>query len=197
MMHYIILLLFSILLLNPSDNADKGWTDEEIASANTAKHAAYLNDVEKETLLYINLVRLYPKKYAALEVPKNILIAKAQKAEWHSYRKSLLKDLNGAQPLQPLLPDSAMTANAKCYAKEMGESGKYGHKRERCKKENFAECCSYGLDTGRDIVLQFLIDYQVQNLGHRKDLLTAYYKKAGLGFDKHIKSDHCLVLVLR
>jgi hypothetical protein len=125
------------------------WETIELEAANTGKNATYLNEVEKETLLYLNLACLYLKKYALLEVPRDMLFSRGEKANWLLYRKSLLKTLNSMQALQALQPDSLMTVNARCFAKESSELGTIGHKHIRCPKENWEECCAYGSATGR------------------------------------------------
>ena len=190
----ILLLTMQSLIVHPESNR---WETAEIAAADTGKHVTYLSEVEKETLLYLNLARLYPKKYALLEVPKDMLFSRSEKTNWLLYRKSLLKTLNSMQPLQALQPDSLMTINAKCFAKESSELGTIGHKRIRCPKQNWEECCAYGSATGRQIVLSLLIDYNVPTLGHRFACQSEINIKAGLGFDSHPRYRYCLVLVMK
>ncbi|WP_242926923.1 CAP domain-containing protein [Pontibacter vulgaris] len=173
------------------------WTAAELRNADTGRNATYLNDTEKETLLYLNLARLYPKKYARVEIPSEMLLTRGEKANWQAYRRSLLKDLNEMKPAATLTPDSYMTSNAKCFAKESGIMGKTGHQRELCKKENFAECNAYGIKEGRAIVMNLLIDYNVPNLGHRKHMLDSTFSSVGIGYDKHVKYRQCLVLVIQ
>lgn len=190
----ILLLTMQSLIGHPESNR---WGTVEIAEANTGKNVTYLNEVEKETLLYLNLARLYPRKYAQIEVPRDMLFSRSEKAKWLLYRKSLLKTLNSMHPLQALQPDSLMTVNAKCFAKESSELGTVGHKRIQCTKENWEECCAYGSATGRQIVLSLLIDYNVPSLGHRYACLSEINTKAGLGFDNHPRYRYCLVLVMQ
>ncbi|WP_162055526.1 CAP domain-containing protein [Pontibacter pamirensis] len=194
---YIIILLILPYLHQQSATEIMKWSAEEVAAANTGKDAIYLNDVEKETLLYLNLARLYPKKYVRLEVPKDIFMVRNEKAKWFSYRNSLVKELNSIQPLEPYYPNEYMTLNAKCFAKESAELGIVGHQRVKCEKENYAECCAYGKKTGREIALQLLIDYDVPSLGHRNDCLAHVYSKVGLGYEEaHPRYGSTLVMVL-
>ncbi|WP_147294295.1 hypothetical protein [Pontibacter diazotrophicus] len=90
-----------------------------------------------------------------------------------------------------------MSQNAKCFARESAELGIVGHKRVKCEKENYAECCAYGNETGRKIALQFLIDYDVPSLRHRNDCLTHVYIKVSLGYEEaHPRYGSTLVMVL-
>ena len=110
----------------------------------------YLNDVEKETILYINLSRLYPNKLVELEVVKNEGTQKYRSYLKSSpYKQSPIKEINTLQPMKALMPSRIMTEAANCFAKESGMLGKTGHHRGRCHKVNYAECCSYGMDNGK------------------------------------------------
>jgi hypothetical protein len=46
----------------------QGWSPEQLAQANTAASADFMTPEEKEAVLYINLCRLFPKDFLALEV---------------------------------------------------------------------------------------------------------------------------------
>ncbi|GAB3538198.1 hypothetical protein GCM10027443_32650 [Pontibacter brevis] len=171
------------------------WSAEELAAANTGRDADYLNDVEKETLFYLNLARLYPQKFVKLEVVEYMGTHKyGAYLKRSPYKQSLIKEMNSMQAMEALMPDKVLTEAAKCFAKESGMLGKTGHHRDRCQKVNYAECCSYGMDNGKDVVLQLLIDHGVPSLGHRRICFNPGYSKAGLGFYLHTKWDECLVL---
>ena len=49
---------------------DQAWTYDEIYHANTAASYPLMTDVEKEVVLYYNLARLYPQKFAQVELSK-------------------------------------------------------------------------------------------------------------------------------
>lgn len=189
-----ILLGFSVLSAQTT-SINPSWTIAELAAAHTAKNITYMDDFEKEVILYLNLARLYPKKFMEVEVKdytgteKYVNYVKDSK-----YKVSLLKELAKLLPMAALYPDSIMADNADCFAQEMGAKGTTGHNRIKCPKMNFAECCSYGMTTGRDVVLQLLIDDKVSTLGHRKICLDKTYTKIGVGFAKHKVWDQCCVL---
>lgn len=172
-----------------------GWSKVELKKANTVKKISYLNEIEKEAVIVLNLARLYPKKFVEYELmdfngtPKYGDYLKDSK-----YKKSLIKEMQKMKPLQPLVPDSIMYENAKCFAIESGKRGSTGHQRKSCKDLNFGECCSYGMETGKEIILQLLIDHDVPSLGHRKLCLDPNYTKIGVGESTHKKWGTCSVI---
>ena len=160
------------------------WAQEEIYNANTAAQCPYLTEQEKQVILYINLARMYPKKFAQVEVDYTD----------NDYVTSLINTLYSATPVEPVTVSNKMIIAARCWAKEMGENGLKGHNRISCKKIHDAECCDYGYDSGRDIVMRLLIDDGVQSLGHRKILLRADYHAAGVAINTHIDHKYCAVI---
>lgn len=52
------------------------------------------------------------------------------------------------------------------------------------------------METGKEIVLQLLIDHDVPSLGHRKICLDKSYALIGVGEAKLKESDTCCVLEL-
>lgn len=181
------LLLFVICFCNFC-GFTQGWTAAQLDSANTARDIPQLTTVEKDAIKYINLARLYPQEFAKYEVENYKGPSKYGDYLKNSpYIKSLLTDLNKATALPPLFFDLGAYENAKCFAIEQGLAGQEGHIRIKCEKGNYAECCSYGMETGLDIVMQWLIDHNVPSLGHRINCLNKSYKKIGLSVQYHKK----------
>lgn len=176
----------------------KAWTDEEIQAANTARSCTYMTQLERDVMLYINLARLYPKRFAEIEV-RNYEHAEGFGVfpTFPEYKQSLLNTLCSMNPVQALYPCYEYYESAYCWAEESGRFGIRGHNRVTCKKLNVAECCSYGVFTAIDITLQWLIDDQVPSLGHRKNCLHPEYSKAGISHALHSSEGHCTVLDLR
>jgi hypothetical protein len=171
------------------------WTSAQLEKANTAKNSTYLTPVEKETILYINLCRLYPKDFLTYEVMNYYGTEKyGDYVRNSTYRESLMKLLSTMQPVSALYFDLESYTGAKCFAKEQGEAGTTGHSRKNCKASYDAECCSYGMDTGRDIAMQLLIDDDVPSLGHRKICLGIEYKMVGVSVQPHKIYDVVAVL---
>ena len=195
MMKRISILCLMLLLIQFSNAIAQNWTSTQIEKANTAKDITYLTNVEKECILYINLCRLYPKDFLKYEVINYYGTEKyGDYVQYSTYRKSLIQQLNSMTPVNALYFDSEAYKNAKCFAIEQGKVGTTGHTRINCKDGNYAECCSYGMDTAKDIVLQLLIDHDVPSLGHRINCLNKDYSKIGVSVQNHLKWDTCAVI---
>lgn len=167
----------------------QNWTGEELSRANTAKDCPYMNQVEKDVVLYNNLARMYPAKFAQIEL-------RSQRET--AYLTSLRQDLNTMRPAQPLYVNRAETESAKCWAAESGRRGIVGHDRVGCSNnhvsEQWGENCSYGANTGRDIVIQLLIDEGITGLGHRRNCLNPSFQSMGVGFAMHSVYTCCCVM---
>jgi uncharacterized protein YkwD len=194
-MKRISILCLTLLFIQFSNAIAQNWTSTQIEKANTAKNITYLTNVEKECILFINLCRLYPKDFLKYEVINYYGTEKyGDYVQYSTYRKSLIQQLNSMTPVNALYFDSEAYKNAKCFAIEQGKVGTTGHTRINCKDGNYAECCSYGMDTAKDIVLQLLIDHDVPSLGHRINCLNKAYTKVGVSVQKHSKYDTCAVI---
>jgi hypothetical protein len=170
------------------------WTAAQLQKANTAAAITGISQVEKDAIKYINLARLYPKQFAENEVKNYYGPAKyGDYLKNSTYRTSLMTTLKNMQAVGALTFNQAMYDNAKCLRVEQGKSGAEGHVRVNCTKKNWAECCSYGMDTGKDIALQWLIDDKISSLGHRKICLDGKYTKTGLSAGNHKKWGSCAV----
>jgi len=174
--------------------AAQSWTAEQKAAASTAANADYLTQAEKDAIMYINLARLYPQDFARIELPNYGGPAKyGGYVKNSSYKQSLIQHLQGMTPVPALVFDPVLYENAKCFAREQGLDGSTGHTRKSCPKGNYAENCSYGMDTGLDIALQWLIDHDVPSLGHRVNSLNKSYTKIGLSIHSHTVYGSCAV----
>ncbi len=162
------------------------WTAEELAAANTFQSVTVLSAVEKETMLYLNLARMYPAKYAKIEL--------VNEDKTSGNYKSLIKTLNAMVPVSALTFDKKAFESATCFAKEQGATTEIGHVRKNCKSYFFGECCSYGMSTGKNIIAQLLIDEGVESLGHRKICLSSGYSSVGIAFNTHKGYGFCCVL---
>lgn len=174
------------------------WTANELSQANTAYGCDYMSNIEKDVLKYINLARMYPKKFADLEV-KPFLHPQGYgvHSTFPQYKQSLLNHLYSMEPMQALRPDYKYYQLAYCWAEESSRLGVRGHQRVNCPKGDNAECCAYGVYTAIDIVLQWLIDDPVPSLGHRKICLNSKYMVAGVAFMRHPTEDHVTVLDIK
>ena len=162
------------------------WTAKELAAANTFQSVTVLSAVEKETMLYLNLARMYPAKYAKIEL--------VNEDKTSDNYKSLIKTLNAMVPVSALTFDKKAFESATCFAKEQGATTEIGHVRKNCKSYFYGECCSYGMSTGKNIIVQLLIDEGVESLGHRKICLSSRYSSVGIAFNTHKGYRFCCVL---
>jgi len=186
-------ILYILLALSVPSFAQT-WTQEQLDAANTAKGIPYLDTVEREAIMYLNLARLYPGDFLNYEVRSYVGTKKyGDFLKGAPEKVSLIATLEAMQPVGALAYDSALYANAKCFAKELGEVGRTGHTRNICPKENYAECLTYGMETGKDVVMSWLIDHKVASLGHRKICLNPVYVKIGLSKHPHTRWDSCAV----
>ena len=171
------------------------WTAAELTAANTGANSKFLKQIEKDALKYINLARLYPKRF--VEVELKIYFGTVENPDYlknSTFRKSLITTLNKGKTETALLPDSTLTKTAECLGKEQEKSGKVGHDRKKCKADYYSECVSYGMSNGLDVAMQLLIDHTVSSLGHRKTCLSDDYKKVGLSHNKHKTQGTAMVL---
>jgi len=185
-----------IILLISFSSFAQTWTKEELAKANTLSKIKDLTEAEKEAVLFINLARMYPKKFAEIEVKNYQPPSSAYEKllEDSPYIESLIDELNEMTAVAPFVFDEALQEFASCFAAEQGASGYMGHKRKNCEKGNFAECCSYDMQTGKHIAMQLLIDHGVPSLGHRINCLNPEYSKIGISVADHKKANTCAVL---
>ncbi|MCB9361739.1 MAG: hypothetical protein H6587_06965 [Flavobacteriales bacterium] len=176
----------------------KHFTNQEASICNTGKSTEYLDAQEKQVILYVNLARIYPSKFAQfykeyLELFDERGYKKFEKKDHYYF--SLYKDLLKLKQnkLVPVKPDKELYEYAKCWAKESGKKGIIGHSRVKCKKGYFAECCSYGNLIPLEFVLNLLVDERIPSLGHRKILFTNY-SKCGVAIDSHKTYGQCVVI---
>ncbi|MBM3418940.1 MAG: CAP domain-containing protein [Bacteroidetes bacterium] len=185
--------LFVVLTALP-----QSWTEAERKKANTCSEVDELEANEKEAIMYINLARLYPKKFAKIELTNYWGPEKYNRyLEDSEYKESLMDQLLFDQePVTALFWDEELQAFASCFAEEQGTNGHMGHQRKSCPDGNFAECCAYDMETGLDIAMQLLVDHEVPSLGHRENCLNPEYTRVGIKFGLHKKANFCTVIDL-
>lgn len=157
------------------------------SSLHTALMEAYLGEEEKMVFYYLNLARTQPR-YFADSVLKTYTGARGHDNSWlksSPYVASLYQHLVTMKPLAPLQPDRALFTSAACFAEAAGRKGITGHERKGTDCTlRYAECCSYGMESALDIVLQLLIDKGIENLAHRQICLGPY-TRMGIAIRPH------------
>lgn len=190
-----IQLIIIFLYLNHYIGISQTWASDELEKANTAANISALTSEEKEVIKYINLARLYPQKFAKIEVKEYLGPKKfGDYLKKSTYKQSLLTTLKDKTPVGPIFFDKDMYSLASCFANESGKKGIVGHARKSCSTGYDGECCAYGNDLGRDIAIQLLIDHDVPSLGHRKICLDASYDKVGVSINSHKIYNSCCVV---
>ena len=189
------LFLILFILISPQYSFSQTWSEQELAKANTCILIDDLSNIEKEAILYINLARLFPLKFAKIEVQPYFGPEKyGAYLEDSPYKESLLSDLKTTKPMNALIYNEELRELAICFALEQGASGYMGHDRKKCGGFYNAECISYDMETGKDIAMQLLVDHEVPSLGHRQACLDSELTKVGIGFSTHKKVSFCAVL---
>ncbi|MDF1672878.1 MAG: CAP domain-containing protein [Vicingaceae bacterium] len=133
-------------------------------------------------------VDTYLKDYMEdVRIPKN------------KYYRSLINTLKQQDPLPPLIPQEDLIKESIKHAKEMGRTGKKGHrsanqksfdqrmKKFRLKYKKVKENNQYGYPDALSIVIDLLIDDGKESLTHRKTLLHKNLKYIGVGIRAHKK----------
>ncbi len=192
-------LIFSLLLISITNRYfAQVWSKEELEKANTCKLVDELEENEKEAIMYINLARIYPKKFAKIALSNYWGPIKYNRyLEESTFKESLMdRLLNDQNPMPALNWNEELQAFAACFAQEQGANGHMGHQRKKCEKGYFYECCAYDMETGIDIAMQLLIDHNVESLGHREICLNPELKFIGIKFNTHKKANFCAVLDL-
>ncbi|MBL4669977.1 MAG: CAP domain-containing protein [Flavobacteriales bacterium] len=192
----LLFLTISSLVFSQKITPFQSWETRDLAKANSARRMEDVSFQEKKVIFYINLARMNGALFAAtylkdyredVRIPKN------------KYYRSLVKTLKEQDPLPPLQPKKDLFKEAIKHAKEMGRTGKKGHRsanhkgfEERMKKFKkkyikIKENNQYGFPDALSIVIDLLIDDDIESLTHRKTLLNKKLKYIGVGIRSHKK----------
>ena len=153
-------------------DADK-W---DIAALDTARDAGYLSTVEKDVILEMNKARSNPALYAELYIEPRLKYFDGKlyegtlmTNEGDAVVKECAQALRKAKPLPVLAPMKGLSLAAQGHAKTQGETNQTGHTGvdgstpfTRIQKygtyKTAGENIAYGATSGREIVVQLLID---------------------------------------
>ena len=191
--HIIIAVLVFSNVASAKDKQLK-WTKQEIDAANTCASVKGMTAKERDVVLYTNLVRMFPRRFAQIELQSYVF--NNQRSDHHKagFLLSLIAELVDRPAAAPLQYSDVMQDYARCWAKESGKTGVTGHKRTKCADGNFGENCHYGQDiSGIVVANSLLIDQGVPNLGHRENLLDTRYSVIGVGIADHARYGKCCV----
>ncbi|MBR4374040.1 MAG: CAP domain-containing protein [Treponema sp.] len=187
---------------NKNQDADK-W---DIAKLDTARNLDYLSTVEKDVILEMNKARSNPALYAELYIAPM-----AKKFNGKIYNGTLMTNegvsvvnecvsyMKKATPLSVFAPEKGLSLAAQQHSSTQGETAQTGHTGvdgsspfTRIGKygtyRTAGENISYGATSGRDIVVQLLVDDGVSSRGHRKNIMNKDFSATGVGYTKKHKT---------
>jgi uncharacterized protein YkwD len=200
----------NLVSTNTNRRSDPDAANWDISVLDTAANADYLTAIEKDVILEMNKVRTNPKKYAELyiqprlryfsgknySVPGQITIVTEEGA---TAVNGCITALNRANSVGILIPEKGLSLAAKDHVTDQGKTGQTGHNgsdrstpETRMKRHGvfsgswtLGENIAYGSTTGRDIIVDLLVDDGVPNRGHRTNIMNKAFTQTGAGFGTH------------
>ena len=176
-----------------------------------------LSKDERDLINEINEVRAHPNVYAGyLEKLKPLFKGKDFKSgalevttqEGWSAVEDAIAFLRAAKPLAPLGMSAGLCLASLSHVKDQSGTGATGHKgndssfiEQRVKpfgtwQGGIGENLTYGSESGRDRLLTWLIDDGFASRGHRRRIMSADYKVAGVCCGPHPEYGTMCVLTL-
>ena len=153
---------------------------------------------EKKVVELINQARTNPQLFLN-EVALPYI--KKKDLSRNRYAKSLIHELERLDSMKPLTFDSSLQKMSEDFAEEAGKKGWVGHKRTEKRFEEYAseveitaENLQYGYDEPLDIVMDLLIDIDIPNLGHRKNILAPIFSIIGVAINNHKDYEYLTVM---
>lgn len=186
---WIVALLAPLQLFSQQAIWDR-WGEEVVKELNTAEGLEYLNEEEKKVILFMNMARhdgaLFAETFLEAYIREN-------DTDNSRYVRSLFRDLQKISGHPPLIPEEDLTSIARDHATRSGSSGHVGHRDFNRRFKPFmgnpylhvGENCSYGYDRAIDIVITLLIDEDVKEQGHRKNILNDSFNSVGVAIRPH------------
>jgi len=202
--------------------ADPDGENWDVGLLDTARDMDYLTGPEKDVILEMNKARTDPQKFAELYirprlhwfggpfgdksflVPGNTVYTMSK--EGKSAVQSCIGDLSRQKSLPPLKPEKGLYLAALDHVNDTGPEGITGHigsngstmvqRIERYGKWDgyVGENISYGYKSGRDIVIQLLIDDGVPNRGHRQNIFNRNFRFTGAAIGAHsVYTSMCVI----
>ena len=184
----------------------EGWPVQELS---TASQADFLNEVEQDVILYMNMARTDPFGFSSDFIEPRlrffsgndymesddatILITR----EGAAAVEECAQEMVDTPPMLKLIPSEGISMASLDHAMDLSQSGESGHVgtdgslfSERISRygdwlRTVGEVISFGPDTGREIVITLLLDDGVQDRGHRRNILNPRFKLVGVAIEEH------------
>jgi len=173
---------------------EDSWTPEELEMANTARNASYLTEEEKNIIFYMNLVRIDGTRFFNTYFQEFVDAHNKGMLRYSNYNelrvnrkdryyRGLEIDLKLIKNLSLFYPDESLTYVSKQHGKDMNRYNIAGHNskdgrtvKDRISKyypnRSMAENLAFGFSKGLANVSMLLLDKNVPDLGHRKNMLN-------------------------
>ena len=166
------------------------WDVETLKKIKKASFNPLCPHKSNAVVFYTNLARVDGKKF--VETILKPYLELTGDTAYSPYLQSLINQLNSKKSQPPLKHGLWLEIMAKSYAITAGRKGIVGHERfdQRFQlliglRKAVGENCSYGEESAVGVVVQLLVDEGVENLGHRRNILSSTFKRIGIGFAPH------------
>jgi uncharacterized protein YkwD len=166
------------------------WDYETLKKIKKASFHPLCNRKSNNVVFYTNMARVDGALF--VETVLKPYLELVGDTAFSPYLQSLITTLNSKKNQEPLKHNLWLEMMAKSYATSAGRKGVVGHNRfdQRFQllislQKAVGENCSYGKSAPIEVVVQLLIDEDVPNLGHRRNILSNTFKKIGVGFAPH------------
>lgn len=182
----------------------------DLSVLDTARDVDYMEEIEKDVVLEMNMARSNPRKYAELYIEPRIKEFNGKTYggmlltfEGADVVRECVKFMSSQKSLPSLLPSKGLTRAAKDLSDTQSRTNQTGHtapdgsdpfqrmKRYGSYSGTAGENVSYGSKSAREIVVSLLIDDGVTSRGHRKNILSKGYTVTGIGFAGTHKAYGC------
>ncbi|MDX1652117.1 MAG: CAP domain-containing protein [Brumimicrobium sp.] len=155
-------------------------------------------ETEKKVLNYINQVRTNPQKFLE-EIAKPYI--KEKELDNNRYARSLIRELTKLTPRDSLSFDPKLQLMAEKFREEAGRKGILDHVRIKQRFDQYAphveitgENLQFGFDQALDIVMDLLIDEDIPDAGHRRNILDSDFSVIGIAVGTHKTYDFMTVM---
>ena len=200
---FFFLLFVSVKLFAQQDPYYFQWDPKVLEMANTAKDVDYLSSQEKKLIFYTNLVRMNPQLFIKTYMQSYLKQYDIPKNSWYW---KMVKEMKDLPPVNPLYPDKKLFEVAKKHAKDMGLSGKKGHRNTQGEfyqdrivdlKKEFVlvkENIQYGYWDPLAVLCDLLIDEDIKTGIHRRLILNPELKYIAVSIQAHKKFEYNAVI---
>jgi uncharacterized protein YkwD len=189
---------------------DNSWSIPELDAADAGRDSTFLSVGEKRVVRYLNLSRMYPRKFANLHLKSrrswyrgNLIVRSGETTiathEGVNALDECIQVLEKQTPARALRPSRALFGGARDHVADTGPKGTTGHEGsngsspwDRIGKygrilSTAGENISYGYDDPLEILVQLLVDDGVASRGHRENILNAAFGRVGVSIGPHDK----------